>query len=335
MADIYMHGTCNLAVLGGQEGDCGGLAARAIEKIREHSLGEFGGLDAFDDMWIFESIEKLEPLSIDITQESVDALDPYREQGICEQIVDVFTLTNLREMAYLCRCPPEKPIRMDSLLEIASSFDVTDSRDVVYGMLGLFQRARDAEDIPALLSPDYTKDASVGLLLDAVHARTPHTESSPSDRKFRDFLDNAVALLTQSSLTSPPPLQDLETTLIAGVRANAHGHEPVEAALAWFRDDKGAVLPAAYVDDAHGYCQSRCFFMTDSGRMGIGPDYMAEADTIAVLSGFGWPFALRRCEGKAGQYVLLGPCYVHGVMQGQAADEHDAQGLPWKWFDLV
>ncbi|KAK6424502.1 hypothetical protein LTR95_016384, partial [Oleoguttula sp. CCFEE 5521] len=291
MADIYMHGTCNLAVLGGQEEDRGGLAARAIEKIREHALGEFGGLDAFDDMWIFESIEKLEPLSIDITQESVDAtilhydgaqidllhvrqviiylqLDPYREQGICEQIVDVFTLTNLREMAYLCRCPPEKPIRMDSLLEIASSFDVTDSRDVVYGMLGLFQRARDAEDIPALLSPDYTKDATVvlrdatrfaiedrlymgllwrpqthmvvqngdrpilswvpslrdayehrgwprsfawanaahgashsiaklaphspgdrddilsveGLLLDAVHARTPHTESSPSDR---------------------------------------------------------------------------------------------------------------------------------------------------------
>ncbi|KAK6401777.1 hypothetical protein LTR95_019146 [Oleoguttula sp. CCFEE 5521] len=161
MADIYMHGTCNLAVLSGQEGDRGGLAASAIEMIREHALGEFGSLDAFDDLrlWVIQEVALPSQTVIHYDGAQIDLLhvrqiiiylqlDPYREQGICEQIVDVSTLTNLREMAYLCRCPPEEPIRMDSLPETASSFDVTDSRDVVYGMLGLFQRAREAEDNP-------------------------------------------------------------------------------------------------------------------------------------------------------------------------------------------
>nr|OQO29743.1 hypothetical protein B0A51_02290 [Rachicladosporium sp. CCFEE 5018] len=434
MADIYMGGICNLAILDGDEFGQGDLAARAIEQIKERALEEFGDEDKLSNMWVNELPEKLPPLSIDITRDSVDVidllhinqmmvylmLDPYRDRGVCQKIMDTSNLTNLREIAYLCRYPPDMLIYMDELLDTASSFDVKDARDRVYGMLGLFRRGRDLPELPQFLVPDYTKDPNIvirdatrfaivskcymdvlwrtqrrmvdginvekpswvpslrqpyregelcrnfswdnaahgaghfraelapfssvlgdgiltvkGLALDTVCARTRPVNDLDTARQLRHFLDSAVALSTQPPCPSNTPLQDLESTLIAGVHAATHGHAPLETLLAWTREKGEAAQPMPYITDVYNYQQSRCFFTTFTGRIGIGPDYLAEGDTIAVLTGIEWPLALRRIDDETELYILLGPCYVHGVMQGEAVAKHDEEGLLWRWFHLV
>lgn len=82
-----------------------------------------------------------------------------------------------------------------------------------------------------------------------------------------------------------------------------------------------AIIPSG---DRHAFqatvsliCSWRCFFVTHTGHMGIGPLDMHEGDVVAVLFGSTIPFALRRVDGPADRYVLLGECYVHGIMDGE------------------
>ncbi|OQN99162.1 hypothetical protein B0A48_15011 [Cryoendolithus antarcticus] len=332
MADIYMCGSCNLAVLSGHKLDRGRLAASAIAKIREHVFEKFGSAEQFDVLWMNAVPGKLEELRTDITQDSVDAvcglldatwfrrlwvmqevalpsrtivhfegaqidllhirqmisclsLDPYQDRDVCEKIVNVTNLANLQ---------------MDELLDTALFFDVTEKRDTVYGMLGLFWRARDLPELPLPLVPDYTKDPSAvlrdatrfaiesqlymgvlppdeiltvkGLALDAVYALTRKNHDVKPDQQWRDFLDSAVALSTQPPYASPTSLRDLESTLVAGVHADAHGDTPLETLLAFIHDEQDAAQPTAYISDVYSYQHHRCFFMTDTGRMDLGPD---------------------------------------------------------------
>jgi len=84
---------------------------------------------------------------------------------------------------------------------------------------------------------------------------------------------------------------------------------------------------ASYVE----YCVGRRFFVTGAGRVGIGPRCMQPEDVIVVLRGGGWPFILRK---KGDGYWLLGPAYVHGIMDGEAVQMHKARGASEKEFHI-
>ena len=71
------------------------------------------------------------------------------------------------------------------------------------------------------------------------------------------------------------------------------------------------------------YCIDRRFFVTGSGRVGIGPRCMQPEDIVVVLRGGKWPFILRK---KGDGYWLLGAAYVHGIMDGEAVQSHKALG---------
>jgi len=73
------------------------------------------------------------------------------------------------------------------------------------------------------------------------------------------------------------------------------------------------------------YCGGRRFFLTTSGRMGIGPRCMRPGDIVVVLRGGQTPFILRK---KVDGYWLLGPAYVHGVMYGEAVQIERDRGRP-------
>ncbi|KAF7552217.1 hypothetical protein G7Z17_g4464 [Cylindrodendrum hubeiense] len=74
------------------------------------------------------------------------------------------------------------------------------------------------------------------------------------------------------------------------------------------------------------------FFATTSMYMGIGPNAMRAGDEVWVLMGSPFPFVLRNTEGKdpaGGKMELrsvVGPCYLHGVMKGEAVRDGDALG---------
>jgi hypothetical protein len=63
----------------------------------------------------------------------------------------------------------------------------------------------------------------------------------------------------------------------------------------------------------------RRFFVTEQGMLGLGPRTMKEGDIIAVLFGGSVPFVLRPVkEGR--HWRLVGDCYVHDIMDGQAVE---------------
>lgn len=57
------------------------------------------------------------------------------------------------------------------------------------------------------------------------------------------------------------------------------------------------------------------FIMTDTGYVGLGPPGIDTGDLIAVISGTPYPFALRPVNGTE-IFLLVGPCYIHGLMDG-------------------
>lgn len=62
----------------------------------------------------------------------------------------------------------------------------------------------------------------------------------------------------------------------------------------------------------------RCFFVTHSGRLGVGPITTQAGDEITILYGGKVPFLLR--HDVAGAYRAVGEGYVHGIMEGEALD---------------
>jgi hypothetical protein len=54
---------------------------------------------------------------------------------------------------------------------------------------------------------------------------------------------------------------------------------------------------------------------TKSGFIGLAPPEAKPGDIVAILVGAPVPLILRK---RGDQYILIGECYVHGVMGGEA-----------------
>ncbi|KAH8789969.1 hypothetical protein F5882DRAFT_267251, partial [Hyaloscypha sp. PMI_1271] len=71
----------------------------------------------------------------------------------------------------------------------------------------------------------------------------------------------------------------------------------------------------------------RRFFTTEKGYMGLGPPTLQPGDVICVIFGGITPFALRKQESDFSsssqniRYRLVGECYLHGIMHGEAINE--------------
>ncbi|KAK5047227.1 hypothetical protein LTR84_006749 [Exophiala bonariae] len=65
----------------------------------------------------------------------------------------------------------------------------------------------------------------------------------------------------------------------------------------------------------------RRLLSTKTGRMGLAPAGARLGDSIAILVGCDMPLVLRRQE--LGGWIVVGACYVHGVMYGEGILDHD------------
>ncbi len=77
------------------------------------------------------------------------------------------------------------------------------------------------------------------------------------------------------------------------------------------------------------------FGYTQKAFMARFPQGTNEGDIIAVLYGGRTPFILRPILGNDDEYLLVGPAYVHGFMDGEAFKFHDAGLLEARGFILV
>lgn len=89
-----------------------------------------------------------------------------------------------------------------------------------------------------------------------------------------------------------------------------------------------------FLDAAATACGHRAFFRTESGLVGLGPNWLQTGDSVCILFGADVPFVIRP---KNGGYRLIGECYIHDLMRGQAVDKlaSEAGGLTESWIELV
>lgn len=66
----------------------------------------------------------------------------------------------------------------------------------------------------------------------------------------------------------------------------------------------------------------RRFFITQKGFIGTGPTSLQKGDVIAILCGGVVPFVLRP---SFREYGVIGPCYVHGIMTGEAMPDDETE----------
>lgn len=71
----------------------------------------------------------------------------------------------------------------------------------------------------------------------------------------------------------------------------------------------------------------RRFFVTQRGFMGTGPTSLLKGDVNAILCGGVATFALRP---RLREYEVIGPCYVHGIMTGEAMSDDETE-----FYDIV
>jgi hypothetical protein len=77
-----------------------------------------------------------------------------------------------------------------------------------------------------------------------------------------------------------------------------------------------------------GNALGRRLFGTAKGYLGIGENPLQTGDIVCVLFGAGVPMILRLIGGS---YRVVGECYLHGIMEGEAL----AEGLSQRqWFEL-
>ncbi|KXT16822.1 hypothetical protein AC579_6797 [Pseudocercospora musae] len=70
-------------------------------------------------------------------------------------------------------------------------------------------------------------------------------------------------------------------------------------------------------------CQNRRYFLSASGRMGLGPANMRVGDVVVILYGGRFPFILR---ANGDEHELVGYSFVHGIMKGEMMEEHVEDG---------
>ncbi|KAM3066361.1 hypothetical protein ACMFMF_010323 [Clarireedia jacksonii] len=66
------------------------------------------------------------------------------------------------------------------------------------------------------------------------------------------------------------------------------------------------------------------FIWTNEGCLGTGPTTVQEDDVVALIPGIRTPLILR-ASSLEGRYRVVGPAFVHGVMEGQKWDERDVE----------
>ena len=80
-------------------------------------------------------------------------------------------------------------------------------------------------------------------------------------------------------------------------------------------------------------CFRRRFSVTRSGFVGLCPEISQHGDFVVILYGSAVPFVIRPVG--SGQYRLVGECYIHGIMNGEAVKKHKELGKDDVRFEII
>lgn len=120
-------------------------------------------------------------------------------------------------------------------------------------------------------------------------------------------------------------------SLIRGNFTETLGQQEVDKVLkaisTYWSPERASRFDASRVATGHG----RKLFVTTQGRVGIGPALMTTTDVIIIAYGGETPYVLRQIPDTQ-EYLLIGDCYIHNLMDGTATPKEDDP--PAEWFCL-
>lgn len=87
------------------------------------------------------------------------------------------------------------------------------------------------------------------------------------------------------------------------------------------------------------YSGARHFFISEKGYIGLLPDDAEEGDKLILLLGGDPLYIIRPTEDSDGNpeddFELIGECYVHGLVDGQALEGVDVEHDEFETFAFV
>ena len=147
---------------------------------------------------------------------------------------------------------------------------------------------------------------SNGCVQIASREKTPY-HSIPKDRWLEQEAMYLVKALGGSDAVAP------------ALRQLAEGAESKHIEEQWSRS-------------ANGASKNRIFAKTKKGYYVLGPKVSQPGDVVCVLFGGKLPFCLRPLGDR---YLLVGECYVHGLMNGEAIEMMSRKELAEEVFEIV
>jgi hypothetical protein len=151
-------------------------------------------------------------------------------------------------------------------------------------------------------------------------ARIPSRDSDYM-RNFSQFLADCSNIIN-TSLQSPDKNSILPLFLgeeeLAKRLKTSHA-QPLQAPSEHDESDldRGYRCEPLYTAREESSTRNRSFMETKRGYYGLGPVGASDGDFVCVLFGLDYPVVLRLVQAH---YVLVGPCYFHGLMNGEAIE---------------
>jgi hypothetical protein len=98
-------------------------------------------------------------------------------------------------------------------------------------------------------------------------------------------------------------------------------------------EDEGDVVPVSRFERSYGITlYSHSLFITQAGMICLGSADAQPGDVVVILFGGTAPFLLRPVQNF---WRVVGSCYVHGIMEGQAVEKWRESGEPAVDFSLI
>ncbi|KAL9638101.1 MAG: hypothetical protein Q9204_001616 [Flavoplaca sp. TL-2023a] len=118
-----------------------------------------------------------------------------------------------------------------------------------------------------------------------------------------------IYAVIQRELHRPPERQKIK-----GIGVDFYRSGSAEASMAW-----------NYQYHLINIFRRHWFFISDDGYTGLAPlNFMTVTDVLAFIDGANVPFVLRDSSDETSDFLLVGPCYIHGLMDWEAVKQNAA-----------
>lgn len=128
-----------------------------------------------------------------------------------------------------------------------------------------------------------------------------------------------------------PEGKDSEFSLLETLFTNTPFQDDIGQGLLEKVEQRGRELFSIYLMIRQAQLGDWRLFYTMKGYIGVGPQGLTENDIIAILPGCRRPAILRKTDG---QYVLVGLCFVVGIMDGEVMHLARQQQCEMTDFDI-